>query len=58
MAVAMRALDATIVTLRPDGDTRRISIHEFYRLPGDTPHIETALEHGELITHVELPPNP
>ena len=58
MAVAMRALDATIVTLRPDGETRRISIHEFYRLPGDTPHIETALEHGELITHVELPPTP
>ena len=58
MAVAMRALDATIVTLRPDGGTRRISIHEFYRLPGDTPHIETALEHGELITHVELPPTP
>ncbi len=55
MAVAMRALDATIVTLKADGDRRRISVHEFYRLPGDTPHIETALEAGELITHIELP---
>ena len=58
MAVAMRALDAMLVTLKPDGDRRRISIHEFYRLPGDTPHIETVLEAGELITHVELPPAP
>jgi xanthine dehydrogenase YagS FAD-binding subunit len=58
MAVAMRALDATIITLKADGDKRRISIHEFYRLPGDTPNIETALEAGELITHVELPAPP
>jgi len=55
MPVAMRALDATIITLKPDGDKRRISIHDFYRLPGDTPEIETVLEPGELITHVELP---
>jgi xanthine dehydrogenase YagS FAD-binding subunit len=58
MAVAMRALDATIITQRPDGDKRRISIHEFYRLPGDTPNIETVLETGELITHIELPAPP
>jgi len=58
MAVAMRALDATIVTLKADGDRRRISIHDFYRLPGDTPHIENVLEAGELITHVELPTPP
>ncbi len=55
MAVAMRALDATIVTLKPDGDKRRIAIAEFYRLPGGTPAVETVLEPGELITHVELP---
>lgn len=55
MPVAMRALDATIITLTPGGDRRRISIHDFYRLPGDTPEIETVLEPGELITHVELP---
>ena len=58
MAVAMRALDAVIVTLKPDGDRRRIAIGDFYRLPGDTPQIETILEAGELITHVELPPPP
>jgi xanthine dehydrogenase YagS FAD-binding subunit len=58
MAVAMRALDATIVTLKADGDRRRISIHDFYRLPGETPHIESVLEHGELITHIELPAPP
>ena len=58
MAVAMRALDATIITQRPDGDKRRISIHDFYRLPGDTPNIETVLETGELITHIELPAPP
>ncbi len=58
MAVAMRALDATVVTLKADGDRRRISIHDFYRLPGGTPEIETVLEAGELITHVELPAPP
>ena len=55
MAVAMRALDATIETVRPDGATRRIPIADFHRLPGDTPHVETALAPGELITSVLLP---
>ncbi|MEO7170509.1 MAG: xanthine dehydrogenase family protein subunit M [Sphingomonas sp.] len=58
MAVAMRALDATIVTLKPDGDRRRIAIGDLYRLPGDTPHIETVIDPGELITHIDLPPAP
>ena len=55
MAVAMRALDATVETLRADGKTRSIPIAEFYRLPGDTPQIETMLTPGELITAVTLP---
>ena len=55
MAVAMRALDATVETVRPDGTTRSIPVAEFHRLPGDTPHIETALTPGELITAVMLP---
>jgi len=55
MAVAMSALDATIVTQKADGDRRRIAIGDFYRLPGDTPEIENVLEAGELITAVELP---
>ena len=58
MPVAMRALDAVIVTQKADGDKRRVPIGDFYRLPGDTPHIENVLEAGELITHVELPAPP
>jgi xanthine dehydrogenase YagS FAD-binding subunit len=56
MAVAMRVLDAVVETVKADGTTRAIPIAEFHRLPGDTPHIETALEPGELITAVVLPP--
>ena len=56
MAVAMRLLDATLETQKADGTTRSIEIKDFYQLPGDTPHIETVLEPGELITHVVLPP--
>ena len=55
MAVAMRVLDATIETVRPDGQERRIAIADFHRLPGNTPNVETALEPGELITAVTLP---
>jgi xanthine dehydrogenase YagS FAD-binding subunit len=55
MAVAMMALDAIVETARPDGTARSIPIADFYRLPGDTPHLETVLEPGELITAVTLP---
>lgn len=55
MAVAMRALDVTVETVKADGATRSIPIAEFHRLPGDTPHIETVLEPGELITAATLP---
>src|SRR6187399_2756008 len=55
MAVALRVLDATVETVRPDGTTRKIPIADFHRLPGDTPHIETVLTPGELITAVTLP---
>ncbi len=58
MAVAMRALDAVVVTLQPGGDRRRIDLADFYCLPGATPQIENALAPGELITHIELPPAP
>ena len=51
----MRALDATIETMKADGSARSIPIGEFHRLPGDTPHLENALEAGELITAVILP---
>ena len=55
MAVAMRVLDATVETTQPDGNSRRIPIADFYRLPGQTPHIETTLDRNELITAVVLP---
>lgn len=55
MAVAMRLLDAKVETLKTDGTIRRIDLKDFYCLPKDTPHIETVLETGELITHVVLP---
>jgi xanthine dehydrogenase YagS FAD-binding subunit len=55
MAVAMRVLDATVETVRPNTATRTIPIADFHRLPGNTPHIENALEPGELITSVTLP---
>lgn len=55
MAVAMRVLDAAIETVRPDASVRSIQIAEFYRAPGDTPHLETVLEPGELLTAVTLP---
>ncbi|MGL3214011.1 FAD binding domain-containing protein [Bradyrhizobium sp. BR 1433] len=55
MAVAMRALDAVVETVRPDGTTRSIPIAELHRLPGDSPEIETSLVSGELITAVVLP---
>jgi xanthine dehydrogenase YagS FAD-binding subunit len=56
MAVALRALDATVETVRADGATRVIPIADFHRLPGNTPHIDTNLQAGELITSVTLPP--
>ncbi|MBK0093322.1 MULTISPECIES: xanthine dehydrogenase family protein subunit M [Erwiniaceae] len=56
MAVAMRLLDATIETVSPDGSERAIPIDEFYRAPGQTPHLETVLNAGEFITAVLLPP--
>ncbi len=55
MAIAMRALDAVVETVLPDGKVRQIPIAELHRLPGDTPHIETTLQPGELITAVTLP---
>jgi len=56
MAVAMRVLDAQVETVLPAGSRRVIPIADFHRLPGNTPHIETALQPGEMITAVTLPP--
>ena len=55
MAVAMVALDAVVRVLGPSGE-RTIPLTSFHRLPGDEPQRDTVLEHGELITAVDLPP--
>ncbi|WP_029056761.1 FAD binding domain-containing protein [Stappia stellulata] len=55
MAVALRALDATVEVEGPDGAPREIALPDLYRLPGATPHIETSLAPGDLITAVRLP---
>src|SRR5919112_893680 len=55
MCVALVALDAVVEVRGTDG-TRRLPLTDLHRLPGDTPHIETNLAPGDLITAVELPP--
>ncbi|MGB9096829.1 FAD binding domain-containing protein [Erwinia sp.] len=55
-AVALTAFDATIVLTNSQGEQRRVSIHDFYKLPGDTPHIEHDLRDDEIISAITLPP--
>ena len=55
MAVAMVALDAMVRVLGPSGE-RSIPLVHFHRLPGDEPQRDTVLDHGELITAIDLPP--
>jgi len=58
MAVAMRALDAKVETLMPEGKQETIPLADLHRLPGRTPEIETVLKTGQIITAVTLPPPP
>src|SRR5215470_4192588 len=57
VAVALTALDAVVHTRGPGGE-RAIGIDDFFLLPGDTPQLEHPLEHGELITAIEVPGAP
>jgi xanthine dehydrogenase YagS FAD-binding subunit len=57
MAVALAALDAQVEVAGPDG-VRTLPFGELHRLPGDDPSRDTVLEHGELITAIELAPLP
>lgn len=57
MCVALVALDAVIQVQGPRGE-RSVPITDFHLLPGDTPHLETVLKHGEMITAVDLPAMP
>jgi xanthine dehydrogenase YagS FAD-binding subunit len=54
LCVALVALDAT-VQLKGPARERRVPLAQLYRLPGDTPDVETVLDHGELITAVDVP---
>ena len=55
MCVALAALEASVHIQGPKG-SREVAFGDFHLLPGDTPHRETVLEPGDLITHVMLPP--
>ncbi len=57
LAVALVALDASVEVGRTNGQ-RTVPLAELHRLPGDTPHLETVLEPGEVITAVTVPANP
>ena len=57
MCVALAALGAVVQLEGPAG-SRQVALTDFYRLPGDTPQIETVLQPGELITAIELPALP
>jgi xanthine dehydrogenase YagS FAD-binding subunit len=55
LAVALVALDASVRLHSRAGD-RQVRLADFYRLPGDTPHLENQLRQGELLTEVVVPP--
>jgi xanthine dehydrogenase YagS FAD-binding subunit len=57
LAVALVALDAVVEIRGPNGQ-RAIAIADFHRLPGDTPHIETVLEPGEVVSAITVPASP
>jgi xanthine dehydrogenase YagS FAD-binding subunit len=54
LCVSLVALDA-VVHIRGAGGERRVPLTEFYVFPGERPDIENVLEHGELITAIEVP---
>ncbi len=57
MCVALAALNAVVHLDGPTG-SRTLALTELHRLPGDTPHVETNLAPGELVTAVEIPALP
>ena len=55
MAVALRVLDAEVETMTSNGETRRLTLDEFYQLPGDTPEVESALRALDAIVETIRP---
>lgn len=58
MAVALSALGAGVEVVGASGQARTLPVMELHRLPGESPHLETHVTTGELITAVVLPPPP
>ncbi|MBC6989070.1 FAD binding domain-containing protein [Hymenobacter sp. BT491] len=58
LAVALIALDAVVHLENAKGKKRSVPLVDFHLLPGSTPHRETVLEPGELITAVTVPNAP
>jgi len=56
-AVALAALGATIDIEGANG-RRVLAFEDLHRLPGDTPHLETNLKPGDLITGFSVPAGP
>ena len=56
-ATALIALDATVQVLGGRG-ARTMPFAQLHRPPGNTPHIETSLAAGDLITGFLIPPGP
>lgn len=57
-AQALIALDASVHTLGGPSGGRHIAFADLHRPPGATPHIETNLAPGELITSIDVPAGP
>lgn len=57
MCVALAALDAVVSVQDAGGKQRSIPFADFHRLPGDAPERDNNLQHGELITSIEIPKN-
>jgi xanthine dehydrogenase YagS FAD-binding subunit len=55
MCVALAALDAVVRTRAGDGQVRTIPLVDFHTLPGDHPDVESVLQRGELVTHIDVP---
>jgi xanthine dehydrogenase YagS FAD-binding subunit len=57
-AIALVALGAEVELMGEAGATRTILVEDLHRLPGDTPHIETNMAPGELVTAFRVPAGP
>ncbi len=57
-AIALVALGAEVEVLGAEGHARSLPLEELHRLPGETPHLETNLGPGELITGLRVPAGP